>query len=434
MIEEALAFFFALEFRQMLMYFWPFFLLDFVRYVVLDILILVVYLPGLRRRRRQRLRGRQRLFTTAPLVSVVVPGRNEGRHLERLARSLRAQSYRHLEVIVVDDGSDDATPDIGRRLMRLGLVQQFVRNEVRGGKASAANTALAFARGDYVVHLDADSHLAPRTLEDLLVPFFIDSRIGAVGGDIRVANSAGSLAARLQYIEYMKTISTGRTVGSLLGILRIVSGACGAFPRHVLTELGGWDVGPGLDGDITQKIRKLGYRVVHQPRAACYTHVPASFGKLARQRYRWDRSLVRFRVRKHVDVLRLDSNFQWRNFLSTLENVFANVLLNLKWWVYLAQMLLFAPQLMSMIFIINYLLYTVSNLIEFAVAAVLFGRSMSRREWALLPFVPLMPLYTGIYLRTVRTFAYLMELLHRASYRDRWNPWKVSAVVLRERL
>lgn len=369
MIEDALSFFFNLGTRQMLFYFWPFFFFDFVRYVVLDLLVLLVYLPGLTRRRRGWLTARQELYLERPLVSILVPGKNEGRHLERLAHSLRNQSYRHYELVVVDDGSDDNTPVIGRRLQRQGLIQQFIRNETRGGKGSAANTALAFSSGRYIVHLDADSHLAPEALENLLVPFYQDSRVG-----------------------------------------------------------------PGLDGDITQKIRKLGFRVVHQPRAACYTRVPENFVRLARQRYRWDRSLIRFRVRKHADVLRPDRNFDWLNFLSTAENLFANLLLNAKWWVYLVQMLVFAPQLLSKIFIINYFLYTLSNIIEYAVAAILYGRTMTRREWALIPFIPLMPLYTGIYLRITRTYAYLMELLHRTSYRDRWNPWKVSAAALRDRL
>jgi hypothetical protein len=45
-----------------------------------------------------------------------------------------------------------------------------------------------------------------------------------------------------------------------------------------------------------------------------------------------------------------------------------------------------------------------------------------------------MPLYTGLYLRIVRTYAHIMEFIHKASYADRWNPWKVSRVVKMDRL
>lgn len=434
MIADALAFFFALDARQVLFYFWPFFFLDFIRYVLLDLTILLVYLPGLRRRKYERSQARRALFERQPLVSIIVPGKNEGKYLRRLTHSLQRQTYRNFEVIVVDDGSDDETPIIARQLQRDGYIHQFIRNEVRGGKASAANTGLAFSRGEYVVHLDADGYLSSTALEDLILPLVIDETVGAVGGDIRVANSGQSIATRLQNLEYMKSLSTARTVSSMLGILRIVAGACGAFRTDVLKRLGGWDVGPGLDGDITLKIRKLGYRIVHAPHAACYTHVPRSFLRLARQRYRWDRSMVRFRLRKHRDLLGPSENFRWSNFFSVFENIVANLLLNIKWWVYLVQMVVFAPALMGYIFIINYILYTISNVIEFCIAVALYGKTMTKREWVLIPFIPLMPLYTGFYLRVVRTFAQLMELVHRTSYRDPWNPWKVSSVAQRERL
>jgi len=191
---------------------------------------------------------------------------------------------------------------------------------------------------------------------------------------------------------------------------------------------------PGMDGDITLKIRKLGLKVVHEPHAPCYTNVPVTFARLARQRYRWDRSMVRFRMRKHRDILFPSAQFSALNFLAVVDNIFFNFIMNYKWLVYLAQMLLFAPQLFAYIFVINYFLYFIANCIEYSVAVALYGKTMSRREWALVPFLPLMPPYTGLYLRAVRTYAQIMELLHKASYLDPWNPWKVSTVARRERL
>ena len=45
-----------------------------------------------------------------------------------------------------------------------------------------------------------------------------------------------------------------------------------------------------------------------------------------------------------------------------------------------------------------------------------------------------MPIYTGLYLRVVRTYAYLMEFVHKISYYDPWKPWKVSKVAKKEKL
>jgi len=434
LIEELIAFWKELTFWKAIAYFWPFFLIDMVRYLVFDLFAIISYKFKRYRKRRLYQNAREQLYREWPLVSVIVPGKNEGRHMARLADSLLLQSYKNLELIVVDDGSDDETPHICRRLEREGRIALFIRNRIRGGKASAANTALRYCHGRFVLHIDADSHLRADSVETILLHFFLDSRIGAVGGDVRSANPDVSMATRMQSIEYLKAISMGRTASSELGILRIISGAHGIFRRDIIDRLGGWDVGPGLDGDLTMKIRKLGYRVVHEPNAVCFTHVPESFRKLARQRYRWDRSMIRFRVRKHRDVLLPSRSFRLSNFIASSENIFFNLLLNLRWWVYILQVILFLPGTLPLILLSNYILYTTANILQFTIACRLLSSSLRKQDYLLVPFLPLMPLYTGFFLRIVRSYAYLMELLHKVSYVDTWNPWKVSRIARREKL
>ncbi len=429
LFAEVVFFFQERSWQQLVVFFWYFIIFDFTRYVLMDIVFVPWYLWRRRRQRPLRALARRRLFRDRPLVSVLVPGKNEGRHLPLLAESLQTQTYPHIELIVVDDGSDDDTPEICRRLQREGLIDKFFRNSQRGGKASAANLGLRYAQGKYIVHLDADSHLRPDSIEQILIPFFLDERTGAVGGDIRVANVMDSLATTLQAIDYVKSISTGRVIYSMLGILRIVSGAYGAFRTDILRRIGGWDVGPGLDGDITLRIRKLGFRIVHEAEAVCYTNVPDSFKKLARQRYRWDRSLVRFRIRKHRDLFDWsNAHFDMLNFLTVVDNVFFNFVLNIKWWVYVVQILFFYHEFVRVVLPVNYMIYFLANVVEFSLAMILFGNTLRRSDKLLFLYLPLVPLYVGVYLRFVRTFAHLMELFFRASYYDPWNPWKVSRV------
>ena len=412
-----------------LYYFWPFFVIDFGRYALLDGLILGHRFLGAGRRRRLQAQARRILYRERPLVSVLAPGKNEGRHIPALVESLAHQTYRNIELIVVDDDSDDDTAAICTRLKRDGMIDQFVRNEPRGGKASAANTALFFSKGELIVHLDADSNLRYDAIERIILPFYMYPDVGGVGGDIRVANTERGFATRCQALDYLKAISIGRTASAALGLLRIVSGAFGAFRRKDLERLGGWDVGPGLDGDLTMKLRKLGRRIVHEPEAVCYTNVPTSFTRIARQRYRWDRSMVRFRMRKHNDVFRFNwSNFSGRNFLSSLENVGFTLGLNAKWWVYFTQMLILHPNSVRYLLVVNYFLYVITNAIQYGVAYMTLRDSLRPAERRLVGIIPVMPIYTGIFLRLVRTFAHLMEIFHKASYKDQWNPWKVSRV------
>ncbi len=432
--ESVISFIERLDFWMVIAYFWPFFLIDMTRYLFLDIVVIFRYMLKKSKHRFLTQRAKSQLYRERPLVSVIIPGKNEGKHIPRLAESLAQQHYKNIEIIIVDDGSDDNTPEICRPLEREGKIQLFIRNNIRGGKASAANTALLYAKGKYIVHIDADSHLSHDSIETILLPFYQDPKIGAVGGDVRVANTNMALASQLQTIEYFKSISTGRTVSSELGILRIIAGAHGAFRKDILQRLGGWDVGPGLDGDITLKIRKLGYKVIHEADAVCYTNVPSSFFALAKQRFRWDRSLIRFRVRKHRDILMRDANFKIRNFIASAENIFFNLLLDIKWWIYIVQIVVFNPEILEYLFVINYMLYLIANILEYCVACIFLRKSMRSSDYFMFFYLPLMPVYTGVFLRCIRTYAYIMEFLHGASYRDKWNPWKVSKVAEKDKL
>jgi len=423
----------SLTLERFVRLFWYFFILDFARYIFLDLLILSIAYLKKSFSHDQHDAARKRLFNENPLVSVIVPGKNEGKYIPALSRSLQQQTYKNIEVIVVDDGSDDRTSQICRDALKKGLIKRFFRNEVRGGKASAANLALRYSQGKYIVHLDADSHLFIDAIEQLIIPFFLDANIGATGGDVRVNNTGDSLAASLQGIEYGKSISIGRQVTSYLGILRIISGAFGAFRKDILDRIHGWDVGPGLDGDITLKIRKLKYKVQFVPQAICFTNVPVSFYKLAKQRYRWNRSTVRFRLRKHFDILTPDENFSALNLFASLDSVLFNFILNFYWWIYVFDMLFNFMEHTQYLLVINYALYIISNFFKFSVILLLSpNEKIRRKDFNLLIYLPLMPFYSGIYLRAVGMYAQIMELFFKKSYEDPWNPWKVSRMAKKE--
>jgi GT2 family glycosyltransferase len=96
--------------------------------------------------------------TGSPLVSVVVPTRNSRRTVEACLRSIRAQSYQALELIVVDNGSTDGTWTVAVRHADLAL---------RGGPERSAqrNLGIAHAAGEWVLYVDADMELAPEVVE-----------------------------------------------------------------------------------------------------------------------------------------------------------------------------------------------------------------------------------------------------------------------------
>jgi chlorobactene glucosyltransferase len=115
-----------------------------------------------------RLRARPDLPHTGPLVSVLVPARDEARTIERTARALLAQSYTNLEVIVLDDRSEDGTGEILAR-----IAAEDARLHARKGdelpvgwmgKPWALHQASTQARGELLLFVDADVIYAPDTI------------------------------------------------------------------------------------------------------------------------------------------------------------------------------------------------------------------------------------------------------------------------------
>ncbi len=403
--------------------FWFFFVFDVPRYMFTDImaLILVAVQPD----KKQRMLFKQKLLREQPLVSILIPGRNEGKTIERCVRSLKEQTYKNLEVVVVDDGSDDDMEKVCKRLAKEGYIDIFVKNKVRGGKASAANLAFRRSHGKYIIHMDSDSSLDRDAVINIL-SYFWDEQCGAVAGNVKVREPYVNLLTACQGIEYIKTISVGRLITSHLKILRIVSGAFGAFRREVLETVGGWDIGPGLDGDLTVKIMKTRKHVRFAMDAVCLTNVPKSITALMKQRLRWNRSLIRMRLRKHFDIIAPGEYFNPFLVWSWYDNMFFNVILAFNWLIYHIFLMFNYYSNIGIILGANLLLYTVSNYIQLFVGWILSERKQD--EAGLFWYAPLMALYVGYFIRPVRIIAYVEELLFRTSYKDLWNPRKVSDI------
>ena len=309
--------------------------------------------------------------------------------------------------------------------MKSGMITLFLRNEDRGGKASAANLAWRFAKGKYIVHLDADCSFHFNAIESALIPFYMDERIGGVGGSLEVRNGLKNLCTILQRIEYLKTISLGRIVTSTLGIYGIISGAFGVFRADVLQKVKGWDIGPGLDSDLTTKIRKAGYKVHFEPDAIGLTNVPQTFSKLANQRLRWNKSVIRFRLRKHGGLFVANEHFSFANMFASAESIVFGVIFNILWYINIFDQMIHYPRELLFIFPMSILLYMIGNFIRFFVVLALSHEDFQERL-KLLPFLPLMVFYNGFYMRVVRTIAHMSELFFWTSYKDSWNPRKTS--------
>lgn len=225
-----------------------------------------------------------------PFVTIVVPAYNEGPVIRQSIRSLLTLDYPAYEVLVIDDGSSD---DTFVRALEAAEGQTRVRvlRKRNGGKSSALNLGLAQARGTLVLNMDADSKLSRNALK-VCVRHFEDPSIGAVAGNIKVANRE-NLVTRLQAIEYIQGLSLERRAQSALRAVSVIGGPLGVFRRDALLQAGGYDHDTfAEDRDLTLQLLGLGWSVVYEARAVAHCESPSGWLDLLSQRYRWTRGTV----------------------------------------------------------------------------------------------------------------------------------------------
>jgi cellulose synthase/poly-beta-1,6-N-acetylglucosamine synthase-like glycosyltransferase/peptidoglycan/xylan/chitin deacetylase (PgdA/CDA1 family)/spore germination protein YaaH len=235
------------------------------------------------------------------LISVLIPAFNEARVIEASVRRVLASRGAELEVIVVDDGSTDATSAIvaaafpsESRVRLLTLAN--------GGKARALNRGLALAGGEIVVALDADTQFEAETIARL-ARWFADPAIGAVAGNAKVGNRV-NLVTSWQAVEYVAAQALERRALAGLGAIMVVPGAVGAWRRAALSEVGGFPTDTlAEDQDLTIAIQRAGWRVANDPEAVAWTEAPQGLRSLARQRFRWAFGTLQC-LWKHRAVLR----------------------------------------------------------------------------------------------------------------------------------
>jgi cellulose synthase/poly-beta-1,6-N-acetylglucosamine synthase-like glycosyltransferase/peptidoglycan/xylan/chitin deacetylase (PgdA/CDA1 family)/spore germination protein YaaH len=220
-----------------------------------------------------------------PMVSVLIPCFNEEKVIVASVRRILASAWPNLEVLVLDDGSADATSKVVAEAFGDEPRVRLRRFE-NGGKARALNRGLAEAKGEIVVALDADTLFPPDTIPKL-VRWFVDPKVGAVAGNAIVGNRR-NLITRWQALEYVTAQNLERRALAALGAVTVVPGAVGAWRRSALETLGGYPADTlAEDQDLTIAVQRAGWQVEFDPSARAYTEAPETISGLLKQRFRW---------------------------------------------------------------------------------------------------------------------------------------------------
>ncbi len=243
-----------------------------------------------------------RVLTSIPIISVIVPAYNEEANIKRTLDSIIDSDYPTKEIIVVDDGSTDLTYAIASRYMQTSKHCKItVMRKQNGGKVSAINYGLLFALGEIIIVVDADSIIERNALKETAKQFQ-RSGVIAVAGKVEVLNTSNFLT-NCTALELVLGANLLRPAFSLLGIVMVVPGALGGFSKKRLTQCGLYDRDTlAEDFDITVKIAKGGGKIVGIS-AISYTEAPTTLKAFYKQRSRWYRGIFQTLL-KHNDAMK----------------------------------------------------------------------------------------------------------------------------------
>ena len=243
-----------------------------------------------------------------PMVTVLVACKNEVSVVAQLVSGLVALDYprRRLEIIVIDDASDDGTSEALDRLALLQPIRALHRPVgAGGGKSGALNEGLARATGEIIVIFDADHR--PRTdVVRRLVRHFEDPSVAAVQGRCEISNTSDSPLTLLIGIDYLAGYLVNEYGRQAMYSLPAYGGANCAARTDVLRSIGGWNVASVTeDTDLTLRVILSGRRVRFDVTAVDEEEGVTTIGRYWDQRYRW--------ARGHQQVWRDYRSAVWRS-------------------------------------------------------------------------------------------------------------------------
>ena len=200
-----------------------------------------------------RVAGRLLKNTPAPeadLVSIIIPCYNQADFLPEAIESALEQAYTNREVLVVDDGSRDSTPQVATAYAAV----RYIRQE-NSGVSAARNAGVTQSRGEYLVFLDADDRLLPKALEIGIDSMRQHPTCAFAFGYCRLITADGS-----PFADYKPppSISSDYYLELLRGNYRIWCPGSVIYQRTAFNVVNGFDpsLGPGADYDLYLRITR----------------------------------------------------------------------------------------------------------------------------------------------------------------------------------
>lgn len=230
-----------------------------------------------------------------PLVSIVIPTKNNENTIEKCLNSILFLNYQNFEVIVVNDGSQDKTQQILEKFKEKfehRNISYTILKTNGVGPSSARNLAIKIARGEYIAFTDADCIVDKEWLNELIRGFGCSSEVMGVGGDQKSPEDDTDFGKLVNLFmqttgfitEYVKSENKQKFSETSHNPTCNVM-----YKKEVFDKVGYFLEGlwPGEDVELDYRIKKTGYKLVFNPEAIVYHYRPENIKKFAKMMYNY---------------------------------------------------------------------------------------------------------------------------------------------------
>lgn len=229
-----------------------------------------------------------------PFISIMIPCHNEHEVISETVKNILNVDYENYEIIVIDDRSDDSTPEIIKQLeARYDKVRALIRDkDAYPGKSAVLNDAFKIAKGDAILVFDADARIEPDFI-NILLPKLEPKGVGAVQARKNIINAKQNFLTACQYNEYVfdSYLQIGRD--AVKGAVEL-RGNGEMIKREALVDIGGWNNETITDDlDMSTRLHIKGWDIRFCPDAIVNEEGVICFSALIRQRRRWVEGSIR---------------------------------------------------------------------------------------------------------------------------------------------
>jgi cellulose synthase/poly-beta-1,6-N-acetylglucosamine synthase-like glycosyltransferase len=245
-------------------------------------------------KKRQKTPKNRLLHESLPTFSIVVPVKNEEKVIGRLLTALSKLAYPtdKQEILIIEDGSTDATPQICMDYAKDHPNVKILQRGFSNGKPSALNYGLVHANGEIVAIFDADNVPDTHALMTV-IDYFEDPAVAAVQGRTMSINSKENMLT--QFISYEEAVwceayLRGKDVLNLFVHLK---GSCQFIRRDILDNLQGFnEAALSEDMEISAKITENDFKIRYASDVVAWQESPSDIKTLFKQRTRWFRGTM----------------------------------------------------------------------------------------------------------------------------------------------